>query len=125
MTAATFATTGRETTTSHERRMAAWLAKRTAAHATVRALGLPVAYTDEETRPFEALMYEGWTLFGGQVTHWHCCKVALNRHGWPILVPCHPDGRNRMAACFGGIKRRRFGFEHMVSHRPLQKGDAR
>ena len=119
---ATFDASGRETRTSHEKRRAAWLAKREAAHEAVRQLGLPVAYTGEETAPFEALMYEGWVLLGGTVTHWHVCKVAMNRHGWPILVPCHPDGRNRTAVCFGGINRRRFGFEHLVSHRPVDNG---
>ena len=102
-----------------EARKAAWLAKRAAAREAVRALGLP----GDENEPFDALMYEGWTLFGGTVTQWHCCKVAQNRHGWPILVPCHPNGRNRTAACFGGIKRRRFGFEHLVSHRALPEGE--
>ena len=74
------------------------------------ALPVDMEVDGEETDPFNALIEVGWSLMGGRMAERHLCKVAMNRHGWPILVPCHADGRNRTAVTFGGIKRKRFNF---------------
>ena len=106
---------------SYEERLAAWKSKRDAAFERVKAMALPVAWQGTETPPFQALIHEGGHLLAGQIRVWHTVKMALNKHGWPVLVPCHANGKARIATLFDGLTRRkRFGFEQVLETRAGQ-----
>ena len=106
-------------TKTHQQRMDAWIAKRDRAFTTMAGL-IPVPITGESTVPFEAVILLGSSMLAGPITSTETVKVGMNKHGWPIVFPCHADGRKRALRLPDGSTRRQLAPTQLLQTRTLR-----
>ena len=108
------------TDSTYHQRMDAWRAKRDRAFTVLAGL-IPVPFPDgEATEPFEAVVLLGSSMFAGPITSTETVKIGMNRHGWPIVFPCHADGRKRALRLPDGSTRRQLGPNQLLRTRAIQ-----
>ena len=105
---------------TYKQKMDAWRAKRDRAFTTLAGI-IPVPLPDaEETEPFEAVVLLGSSMLAGPITSTETVKAGMNKHGWPIVFPCHADGRKRALRLPNGSTRRQLGPNQLLKTWAIQ-----